>query len=183
MPPDTLYCTWSYRKSLPPALRGTFLELDHFVRTLCSSAKSELILVAPYLSSAGLESLRAPIARSAQQGAWVRLVTDDLDRRNGPNQKALRTLLSGDDGAIIKTRLRVLTATEKLPALIHAKIILADHKQGYLGSANLSQSAMDRNFELGVALVPAQVRSLYALLAILESRGLVAERKAYETQC
>ena len=128
---DTLYCTWSYRKSLPPALRGALLELDHFVRALCSAATSELILVAPYLSSAGLESLRAPIARSAQQGAWIRLITADLDRRNGPNQKALRTLIDGDEGSLIKTRLRVLTATERLPELIHAKIILTDRKQGW----------------------------------------------------
>jgi len=170
---ENLYCTWSYRKSLPPALRGALLELDHFVRALCSAATSELILVAPYLSSAGLESLRAPIARSAQRGAWIRLVTGDLDRRNGPNQKALRTLVTGIDGQMIKRRLRVLTATEKLPALIHAKLILADQKQGYLGSANLSQSALDRNFELGVALSPAQVKSLHALLALLEARGLV----------
>jgi phosphatidylserine/phosphatidylglycerophosphate/cardiolipin synthase-like enzyme len=173
--PEPLCCTWSYRKSLPPSLRGTLLELDHFVRALCSSAKSELILVAPYLSSAGLESLRAPIARSAQQGAWIRLVTGNLDRRNSLNQKALRTLIGGEDGAIIKGRLRVLTATEKLPALIHAKIILADQEHGYLGSANLSQSALDRNFEMGVALRPGQVRSLHSLLSLLEARGLVTE--------
>lgn len=172
---DTLYCTWSYRKSLPPALRGALLELDHFVRALCSAATSELILVAPYLSSAGLESLRAPIARSAQQGAWIRLVTSDLDRRNSPNAKALRALVLGEDGEIIKRRLRVLTATDKLPVLIHAKIIIADQKQGYLGSANLSRSALDRNFELGVALSRAQVRSVDSLLSLLEARSLITD--------
>ncbi len=175
---DNLYCTWAYRKSLPPSLRSNLRELDHFVRTLCSSATSELILVAPYLSSAGLEALRGPIARSVQRGAWVRLVTDGLDQRNGANQRALRTLIAGEDGAIIKRRLRILTATEKLPALIHAKIILVDQKQGYLGSANLSQSALDRNFELGVSLALAQVKSLNSLLALMESRGLVAESRA-----
>lgn len=175
---ETLFCTWSYRKSLPPSLRGALLELDHFVRTVCSAARSDLILVAPYLSSAGLESLRSPIARSAQQGAWIRLVTGDLDQRNGANQKALRSLVSGKDGEIIKGRLRVLTATEKLPALIHAKIILADQKQGYLGSANLSRSALDRNFELGVALSTAQVKSLHSLISLLEARGLLQDSAA-----
>jgi hypothetical protein len=127
---DNLYCTWAYRKSLPPALRSSLRELDHFVRSLCSSATSDLILVAPYLSSAGLEALRGPIARSVQRGAWVRLVTSDLEERRGANRRALQALIDGEDGTIIKQRLRILTATEKLPALIHAKIILADQKQG-----------------------------------------------------
>ncbi len=176
---DNLYCTWAYRKSLPPALRSSFRELDHFVRTLCASATCDLVLVAPYLSSAGLESLRAPIARSVQRGAWVRLVTGDLNQRTGVNRRALRALVEGEDGAIIKQRLRILTATEKLPALIHAKIILADEKQGYLGSANLSRNALGKNFELGVSLSLPQLRSLHSLLALLESRGMIAECTAY----
>ncbi len=170
-----LFCTWAHRQTLPPGLRTQLGDLDHFVRLLCSSATANLFLVAPYLSSAGLEALRAPIATSAQRGAWIRLVTGNLDDRNGANRRAVQTLVEGPEGALIRTRLRVLTATDKLPALIHAKIVLADHKQGYLGSANLSQSAMDHNFELGVALPPEQVRSLQALLSFFEAQGLIAD--------
>jgi phosphatidylserine/phosphatidylglycerophosphate/cardiolipin synthase-like enzyme len=178
MPPtqkSALFCTWTHRQSLPAALRSQLHDLDHFVRLLCSSATTNLFLVAPYLSSAGLEGLRAPIATSAQRGAWIRLVTGNLDHQNGANRRAVKTLVEGNEGALIHRRLRILTATEKLPALIHAKIILADQKQGYLGSANLSQSAMDRNFELGVALPPEQVRSLQSLLSFFEARGLITD--------
>lgn len=172
---SALYCTWTYRQSLPPGLRSQLRDLDHFVRLLCSSAATQLFLVAPYLSSAGLDALRAPIATSAQRGAWIRLVTGNLDHRNRANRRALATLVEGSEGAIIRRQLRILTATDKLPALIHAKIILADGKQGYLGSANLSQSALDRNFELGVALQPAQVRSLHSLLSFFEAQGLIKD--------
>jgi phosphatidylserine/phosphatidylglycerophosphate/cardiolipin synthase-like enzyme len=115
------------------------------------------------------------MAVSAQKGAWIRLLTSNLEENNGANQRALNALVEGDEGALIRNRLRILTATDKLPALIHAKIILVDHKRGYLGSANFSQSALDRNFELGVALSPNQVRSLESLLAFFEAQGLIAE--------
>ncbi|MGZ5528415.1 MAG: phospholipase D-like domain-containing protein [Limisphaerales bacterium] len=175
---SSLYCTWAYRQSLTPALRSQFKDLDHFLRLLCSSANSNLFLVAPYLSAAGLDSLRGSIATSAQKGAWIRLVTGNLDHRNGANRRAIKHLLNGDEGALIQTKLRVLTATERLPALIHAKIILSDQRRGYLGSANLSQSALDHNFELGASLPPAQVRSLHSLLSLLESRGMISDRSS-----
>lgn len=154
---NLIYCTWSYREALPPATRDQFRDLDQFLRQLCSSATVQLFMVAPYLSIAGIEALRSSIAVSAQKGAWIRLLTSNLEENNGANQRALNALVEGDEGALIRNRLRILTATAKLPALIHAKIILVDHKRGYLGSANFSQSALDRNFELGVALSPNQV--------------------------
>jgi phosphatidylserine/phosphatidylglycerophosphate/cardiolipin synthase-like enzyme len=172
---NPVYCTWIYRESLPPATRDQFRDLDHFVRQLCSSATRQLFLVAPYLSCAGLESLRPAIATAAQNGAWIRLLTSDLNNNNGTNRRALNTLVYGNEGALIRNRLRILTATDKLPALIHAKIILVDHARGYLGSANLSQSALDQNFELGVALPENQVRSLESLLAYFEAQGLITD--------
>jgi cardiolipin synthase len=172
---DLVYCTWIYRESLPPATRDQFRDLDHFVRQLCSSATKQLFLVAPYLGCAGLESLRPAIATAAQNGAWIRLLTSDLNQNNRANRRALNTLVDGNEGALIQNKLRILTATDKLPALVHAKIILVDHARGYLGSANLSQSALDQNFELGVALSENQVRSLESLLAYFESQGLISD--------
>jgi phosphatidylserine/phosphatidylglycerophosphate/cardiolipin synthase-like enzyme len=172
---NPVYCTWVYRESLPPATRDQFRDLDHFVRQLCASATKQLFLVAPYLSCAGLELLRPAIATSAQNGAWIRLLTSHLNQNSGANRRALNTLLNGNEGALIRNKLRILVATDKLPALVHAKIILVDHARGYLGSANLSQSALDQNFELGVALSENQVRSLESLLAYFESQGLITD--------
>jgi phosphatidylserine/phosphatidylglycerophosphate/cardiolipin synthase-like enzyme len=168
-----LFCTWSYRQSLPPAIRSKFRDLDHFVRTLCASAHQQLFLVAPYLSPAGLEALRSPIAASASRGAWIRLLTGDLDNAVGWNRKALTTLVGGDEGYVIRKRLRVLTGTSLLPELIHAKMALSDSTAGYLGSANFSQSAMERNFELGIALDGTQVKSLASLFTFLEAQGFI----------
>lgn len=172
----SLYCTWSYRESLPPALRAQFRDLDFFVRDLCSSATSSLILVAPYLSGPGMAALRGPIAASAQRGTWIRLVTSGLDDAEGQNRSALRILIEGDEGTVVKKRLRVLSATPALPHLIHAKIVLCDESCGYLGSANFSLSAMEKNFEVGVSLALPQAKSLASLVAVFEAQGLFCDR-------
>jgi phosphatidylserine/phosphatidylglycerophosphate/cardiolipin synthase-like enzyme len=126
----------------------------------------------------GMKSLRPSLATSAQRGAWIRLLTSSLEQAAGRNRKAIAALVEGEDGALVRSRLRVLAPTENLPALIHAKIILIDHCRGYLGSANLSQSAMDYNLEVGLSLAPAQVSALESLIKLLEAQNFVVDRTA-----
>lgn len=170
-----IYCTWSYRSLLPPATRSRFRDLDQFVRELCSSAREQVIIVAPYLSPLGMKGLRPALATSAQRGAWIRILTGDVRDPAAWNRRALATLVEDQDGALVRSRLRILTPTEALPALIHAKMILTDHQHGYLGSANLSQSAMDSNLELGVSLAPVQVRALESLIGMFESQSYIVD--------
>ena len=170
-----IYCTWSYRSLLPPETRSRFRDLDQFVRSLCSSATEQIFLVAPYLSPMGMQSLRSCLATSAQRGAWIRLLTTSLEHPDSWNRKAITALIEGEDGGLVRNRLRVLAPSKSLPALIHAKIILVDHCRGYLGSANLSQSAMDSNLELGLSLDPNQVSALESLISLLEAQSLIVD--------
>jgi phosphatidylserine/phosphatidylglycerophosphate/cardiolipin synthase-like enzyme len=123
-----------------------------------------------------MAALRGAIAVSARQGAWIRLVTGDLANPEGMNRQALGVLVNGVEGGLIRQRIRVLTASAKFPALLHAKIVVADGERGYLGSANISGRALDENFEVGTALVKDQARALDGLVAYLEAQGLLIDR-------
>lgn len=173
--PIALYCTWPYRELLPPGLRSRFRDLDHFIRDLLSSASSSLVIVAPYLSPAGMVGLRAPLAVSAQRGAWIRLVTGELSDPDSWNRRALHALVEGVEGEIIRARLRVLTGSSAFPMLLHAKVIIVDRARGYLGSANLSRSAMETNLEVGIALHQVQADALDGLVSFLEAQQLLEE--------
>lgn len=174
-PFSPLYCTWSHRPLLAPSLKNEFRDLDQFLRVLVSSARSKLIIVSPYLSPAGMMSLKGSIAVSAQRGAWIRLVTTDLDEVNGWNRRALNTLTKGEDGLVIKERLRILSAATEETMLFHAKIIIADGQIGYLGSANLSFSAMETNFEVGTSLLPSQAKAIEDLIGFWESQEILID--------
>lgn len=161
---------------LPPDLRGRFRDLDQFLRDLVSSATERLVIVSPYLGPAGMAMLRGPMAVSAERGAWIRLVTGDLADVEGANRQALAVLIQGGEGRLMRRRLRVLTSSTQFPVLLHAKIVVADGRRGYLGSANLSGRALDENFEVGTALAANQAKALDGLVAYLEAQGLLVDR-------
>lgn len=173
LPP--LYCTWSHRDLLPPALRAQFRDLDDFLREVMSSAKSRLIIVSPYLSPGGMASLRSSMVVSAQRGAWIRLVTSDLESFDSFNRHALKALLRGREAEALRARIRILVGAKDIPLLIHAKIVVVDGEKGYLGSANLSLSGLEKNLEVGVALEPNQAHALDELVSVLEATGVLAD--------
>ena len=62
-----------------------------------------------------------------------------------------------------------------LPDAYHSKIIIVDANRGYLGSANISFSAFEKNFEVGVSLSREQASSLENLVLHWESSGLLRD--------
>ena len=176
--PDLIYCTWAHRALLPPPLHDRFGDLDQFVRDVISSATSSLLILAPYLSSSGLQALKGAIGVAAKNGAWIRLVSGDLDADDERNLKALRQLTAGSDGRAIAARLRVLAASSELPVLIHAKSVIADKERGFLGSANMSWHGMERNFEMGVSVSRRQAEAIDGLVSFLEASGKLVETTA-----
>lgn len=170
-----LYCTWSHRSSLSTPLKDQFSDLDYFLTELIASAKSRLVMMAPYLSPTGMSRLQGAIALAAQRGAWIRLVTTDINDANSWNRRAIATLIEGSEGAFIRRRIRILGGSDEFPAFVHAKVIVADGARAYLGSANLSSGGLDRNFELGVSLMPDQAASLERLIDFFEAQGFLLD--------
>ncbi len=140
-----------------------------------ASARSSLTVAAPYLSPAGMKGLKNAVGVAAQSGAAIRLVTSDLDGEGQRNRQAVRELVSGVDGNRIRGRLRVLTASEALPSLLHAKVVIADRARGYLGSANFSWRGMESNLEIGVPLDRQQAEAVDDMISYLEAKSLLHE--------
>jgi len=116
------------------------------------------------------------MAVSAQRGAWIRLLTSDLDNPDALNRRALRSLVDGEEGMLIRKRTRVLTCSGASPVLFHVKIVVADRSRGYLGSANLSWRGLEGNFEIGMALSVAQAEALDDLISFFEAQHLLEDR-------
>jgi phosphatidylserine/phosphatidylglycerophosphate/cardiolipin synthase-like enzyme len=171
----SLCCTWSHRANLPASIKEKFGELDQVVKEVISAAKSRLLIVAPYISAGGLKLIREPLITAINNGAWVRVVTADLDANNHLNRKGFEALFQGDLGRKIRDRTRVLLCTDKMPVLFHAKIIVADSQLGYMGSANLSVSALADNFEIGSTLLPPEAEALDRLIDFLEAENFIKE--------
>jgi phosphatidylserine/phosphatidylglycerophosphate/cardiolipin synthase-like enzyme len=172
---EYVYCTWAHKELLPPALKSKFRDLDHFIRELSASAEARLLIVMPYLSPDGMKALKGVLAAAAQKGVWIRLLTGDLADARGRNRRSLRELIAGPDGAVVRQRLRVLVGSEALSVFFHAKLVIADGRHGYLGSANLSWRGLSKNFEVGTSLSPIQADSLERLISYFEAQGMIVD--------
>lgn len=68
---SNLFCTWTHRANLPPSLHSQFGDLDYLILSLISAAHERLLLVAPYLSTSGMERVRGALAAAAENGVWI----------------------------------------------------------------------------------------------------------------
>lgn len=173
-----IYCTWGHRKILPNELYRKFKDLDHFLKQLLSSANESILIIAPYLSIEGIKLIKDSIFMSAQRGAWIRIVTGNTENELDQNKSALKELVRGEQGSIIRSRLRILSGSERLSILLHSKIIIIDSRFGYLGSANITFHALEKNFEVGVALSVDQSASVEGLVSYWESSGMLIDNTA-----
>lgn len=170
-----LFCTWTYRAALPPALRDQVADLDQLLRDLSLSARVSLLLVSPYLSAAGLRAMKGAVAMAARAGAWVTVVTTPLDGSEMRNRQAIEAFTDGEEGSFIDRRLRVLVPAPTFDELIHSKLVVADRQRGYIGSANFSWHGMESNLELGVCLQPGQAAAIAGIFEHLEASGKLVE--------
>lgn len=173
---EPLYCTWSHRADLPTHLQVRFSDLDDLVRRVIISAQKSLTIVTPYLSSAGFQLLEEALALCAERRVWIRIITHLCGEPAAANIAALCSLFDSLGGSTLLHRTRVLSARSGEP-FIHAKLVVADARNGYIGSANLSARGLGQNFELGVRLTPSQARATEELLDWLESQGRLVERR------
>ncbi len=170
-----IYCTWAHRKALPKELNRKFKDLDHFIRQLLSTSQKSILIIAPYMTPEGIRLIKDSIFISAERGTWTRIVTGDFEKDTSYNRQALLELVNGEKGNVIQSRLRILQGIEGLSILLHSKIIIIDSKTGYLGSANISFSAFEKNFEVGVKLSADQAASFESLVSFWESSGLLKD--------
>jgi phosphatidylserine/phosphatidylglycerophosphate/cardiolipin synthase-like enzyme len=74
-----------------------------------------------------------------KRGCEVRLILPPLKGKNDPNMTGEERLLAGG------VKINVLNKP-----YVHAKMILADGRQAFVGSQNFSATSLDRNRELGI---------------------------------
>lgn len=157
--PVTVLCT------LPPSFRNTSLVRCMAVQTgiwagtlmtemyeLIQTANQEVVIVAPYWSPQGVAGLLRHVTRSDMHGVKVYIITQPAKDLKKEGLDAIQLLRQGL--AIKSANVTILSPKRedgKTP-LIHAKTVIRDGIEVYLGSANYSANGVEQSFELGVRL-------------------------------
>lgn len=123
---------------------------------LIAQAREELILVAPFIDSAGIGGLMTSLLSAMLRGVKVVLLTHDALNIASFTSKAIEELRRGAERT--KGQLTVFSAEagsgrdRQTHPLLHSKIVISDNKNVLIGSANLTSHALASNFEAGVLL-------------------------------
>jgi phosphatidylserine/phosphatidylglycerophosphate/cardiolipin synthase-like enzyme len=149
---------------LPKGVRRTTGET---LAALMSSASTRIAMVAPFFDATGASYLGESIAAATARGVDVVLyLPQDVARKKAALEALGQAVRRGGD----LRRLTVLPADEPAP-WPHLKVLVADGRAAYIGSANLTGPALGgNNLELGVVVRGPQVEAIDRVLALIPTK-------------
>lgn len=171
-PENTVVATVPYED---PALEQTMFEplLSHTIE-LIQSAEHNLALMSPFLSEEAYERLQPALHTAAGQGADITLITRYLTYGDKDyNREFAKRVLADEALAPVTTCYEYIDDESWIT--FHAKIVIADGEQAYLGTANLTHKGLGENLELGVVFRDATAGRFADLVDALQESAFLHE--------
>lgn len=138
-----------------------------------ASARREVIIISPYWSILGVETLFRRLPGSALGGVNLVILTLPESHHKQEGRDALRYFKLRAENCGAACDIRSFAILGDWTPLLHAKALVADSTYGYMGSANLTGNGMDSSIEIGIAFTGVKANELRQWLYAL-SRHLVA---------
>lgn len=134
---------------------------------LVQNAEHDLVIVAPYWSSLGVEELLRHVTRESMRGVRVMILTQPSGNLTPDALLAVSQLRSSLTSRAASVTIRSPQDENGQVPLIHAKVVVRDGIEAYVGSANVSAAGVEHSFELGVRLHGSAVLGVKAWLDVL----------------
>lgn len=158
----------SWPHLLPPLRSARWRSSRMAIIDLLDVAETRVTMLFPFVDSEGTAEIRSALERSLRRGVAVTLVTRYLDDPQSPNSRLVHDLRSvpGVTERLLRTLQLVVGAEiEQRREILHAKVVVVDGgRRGYIGSANLTGTAMDDSLEIGVIVGGLAAATLGLLL-------------------
>lgn len=160
----TLAVSWP--ASLPRPQKAVWRDSRAAMVELLDSSATDATLLFPFVDEAGAAEISAALERALSRGVAVTLLTRYLQVSGSANSRLVERL-SRVRGEAVHFRAFSLAAADDSGGreLLHAKVIAVDGgRSGYIGSANLTEAALDESFEVGLIVDASVAMSLKQLL-------------------
>lgn len=125
--------------------------LDELVRLL-TRARLDVIMIGPYWSETGIGTVVRRLAQADMTGVQVSILTRPRGHHGEEGLAALLTLHAALTAAGAACDIFAPPIAAGWTPLLHAKAVVVDQTEAYLGSANFTGNGWDTSVELGVAL-------------------------------
>ncbi|HEP9371378.1 TPA: hypothetical protein VDV55_005178 [Pseudomonas aeruginosa] len=136
------------------------------IHELIDRATESLVIVAPYWSTAGVTMLLRHIQKRDRRRLVVTICTQPQESLDEDATAGICMLVNylAKDGASVRV---VCAPGDKADSLMHAKLVISDRREAYVGSANFSTRGVDHSVELGLRLEGRNVSQLNAWAEML----------------
>ncbi|MDG6916935.1 MAG: hypothetical protein JRM85_05000 [Nitrososphaerota archaeon] len=137
---------------IPQSSQVSRLSTEAVFKQLLLDSKTEVLIVSPFLEREGIYTLRSEFLAASQRGVRFRLLTRSVDDYNlaYPLNDLFQILGSQLDAKSFHSHVQLKGDAWKQIESTHAKLLLVDGRQMYIGSAELRLNALFSNFELGL---------------------------------
>lgn len=148
--------------SYPP--HGEFREvkgLESLYPMLCRliiSVDRQLVMANPFFDDTGIEKLKPYIKKAVGRGVRIKIISRESYASSKGQIIRLKDLVS-ELGEHCEYRV-FGGALRGKPFYLHAKFMVADTKRAYVGSANITETSLGNNVEVGVIFTGKQAKSL-----------------------
>jgi len=167
-PEDLPFLVVSWPGSLPPLRSARWRSSRIAIIDLLDSAKSTATMLFPFVDRTGVDEVSAAIQRALERGVAVTLLTRYLRDPQSPNAHLMQRIrFLGEPASRLFRPLQLAVRSDKEQSreVLHAKVMAVDGgERGYVGSANLTGTAMDESLEVGVLVGGHTAGALGALL-------------------
>ncbi len=133
-------------------------------------------MVNPFFDHFGAATVEGPLIGRAKKGVRIWIIGRDLLSSAGQSQQntePLRWLARRFTESKVQQALQIRDFTERdedsgrITYALHSKIVLSDETACYVGSANVTETSLRVNFELGVVLQGPPVKPVRELVGLL----------------
>lgn len=136
---------------------------------LIISSEKNLSLVNPFFDQEGINKIIPFIKKAADRGVKIRIVSRPKYDANPEQEKQLNQMINEIGENCLCKRFGGLI--KRKPYHLHAKFMIADDKSAYIGSANITDTSLGNNVEVGVIISGIQAKSLLDFFNLLWNKS------------
>ena len=158
---------------LDPEVRRTIPALAATLHRLITEAEKELVILNPFFEASGFDRLEAALIEAARRGVTITIVSHRLSESSSLNRRVIGKLIRKAVSENLIGHFKVYeyrTLEGRTSVTLHAKVLMADGRTAYVGSANLTEYGLMHNLEIGLLIEGPHLHQLQDILrAILQS--------------
>jgi phosphatidylserine/phosphatidylglycerophosphate/cardiolipin synthase-like enzyme len=142
------------------------------IKKLFEEANKSIYICSPFLELNGIDEFMPILTSKCKKGVDIKIISRQINKNDYNNRNdEIKSILNNfkDKNCNIKIRNYHYQSQKFIESSNHAKFVISDKKNAYVGSGELRKNSFEKNFELGVILNGDQVRSLSIIFEYLFS--------------